>query len=110
MDAQSPLLISNSVVGVTPVVLSGALDQYNADSLKEQLLCAIRSLESSSPELLLDLTAVDHIDGCGLQVLLACKAGLKQGKLPLKGVDPSVRQWLKIAGADALYEFLEANG
>ena len=95
---------------MTPVVLSGALDQYNADSLKEQLLDVISSSESGSPELVLDLTAVEHIDGCGLQVLLACKAGLQQDKLPLKGVDPSVRQWLKIAGADTLFEFLEANG
>lgn len=95
---------------MTPVVLSGPLDQYNADSLKEQLLGAICSLERGSPELVLDLAAVEHIDGCGLQVLLACKAGLKLDKLPLQGVDPSVRQWLKIAGADALFEFLEANG
>ncbi len=100
MDAQTPIPNSVSGVGVTPVVLSGALDQYMADSLKEQLVAAM-----ASPGVLLDMTAVEHIDAAALQVLLAFREGLQQEKLQVVGAELGIRQWLKIAGADSLFEF-----
>lgn len=90
---------------MSPVVLSGALDQYSAELLKQQLLDALAAAKDSSPELLVDMTAVEHLDASGLQVLLACKAQLKQEKLRLRGADASVRQYLRVAGADTFFEF-----
>lgn len=90
----------------TPVVLSGALDQYMAESLKEQLLA---SLSKPETELLLDMTAVEHIDGCALQVLLAFQAGRKQDKLRIQGADPSIQQWIRIAGASGSFELSDMN-
>ncbi len=89
-----------------PVVLSGALDQYMAESLKEQLLASVSTAET---ELLLDMTAVEHVDACALQVLLAFKAGLKQDKLRINGADASIQQWIRIAGAGAFFEFSDLN-
>jgi anti-anti-sigma regulatory factor len=43
-----------------------------AESLKEQLLASISTPET---ELVPDMTAVEHIDACALQVLLAFQAG-----------------------------------
>jgi len=77
-----------------------------AESLKEQFLAAVSTPET---ELLLDMTAVEHIDACALQVLLALKAGLKQDKLSVKGADPSIQRWIRIAGADGLFEFADLN-
>ncbi len=90
----------------TPVVLSGDLDQYMAESLKEQLLA---SLSTPEAEPLLDMTAVEHIDACALQVLLTFKAGLKQDKLRINGADASIQQWIRIAGAGEFFEFSGMN-
>lgn len=77
-----------------------------AESLKEQLLAAASTGESG---LVLDMTGVEHIDGCALQVLLAFTGGLKQEKLHIKGADASIQQWMRIAGADGLFEFSGTN-
>jgi len=87
-------------VGATPVVLSGALDQYTSESLKAQLLAAI-----TSSELLLDMTAVEHIDASALQVLLAFRSALKQDRLRIIGAETGIQQWMRIAGVDSLFEF-----
>jgi anti-anti-sigma factor len=100
VDAQSPTPTS------TPVILSGSLDQYSAESLKQQLLGA---MAAPMPEICLEMSEVDHIDAAALQVLLACKAGLKQEKLRIKGADPSVQQWLRIAGADSAFDFSDVG-
>jgi anti-anti-sigma regulatory factor len=77
-----------------------------AESLKEQLLASVSTAET---ELLLDMTAVEHVDACALQVLLAFKAGLKQDKLRIDGADASIQQWIRIAGADGSFEFSDMN-
>jgi anti-anti-sigma factor len=100
VDAQSPIPHSVSGVGVTLIVLSGALDQYGAESLKEQLLASL-----ATPAVALDMTGVEHIDAAALQVLLAFRSGLKQEKLQVVGAAPGIQQWLRIAGADSLFEF-----
>lgn len=105
VDLQSPSHPSVLDSAAAAVVLSGSLDQYQAESLKSQLLGAIPSAGSPQRELLVDMTAVDHIDACCLQVLLACQAGPEEEKLKIKGAPPSVRQWIRIAGADELFTF-----
>jgi anti-anti-sigma regulatory factor len=55
------------------------------------------------------MTAVEHIDACALQVLLAFKAGLKQDKLRINGADASIQQWIRIAGAGEFFEFSGMN-
>jgi anti-anti-sigma factor len=77
-----------------------------AESLKEQLLAAASTAESG---LMLDMTGVEHIDGCALQVLLAFSTGLEQDKLRIRGADASIQQWMRIAGVDGLFEFTDAN-
>jgi anti-anti-sigma factor len=93
-------------------LLSGALDQYHADELKQQLLSALASSGEKRAELLLDMTGVEHIDASGLQVLLACQAELERStpardKLIVRGADASVQQWIHIAGADGRFTFLD---
>jgi anti-anti-sigma factor len=109
VDAQSPNPNSTSVSGEVPVILSGSLDQYNAESLKQQLLVAMAGAAGAA-SLLLDMTAVEHLDASGLQVLVACRAGLKQEKLNIRGANPAIQHWMRVAGADALFSFLDANG
>ncbi len=91
------------------IVLSGALDHYNAESLKQQLLAAMTEPEKGHPQLILDMQDVEHIDAAALQVLLACQAGLQPEKLAVQGADPSIRQWIRISGAEAFFDFLEMN-
>ncbi len=59
--------------------------------------------------MVLDMTTVDHSDASCLQVLLACKPAKAQHKLEIKGAAQSVRQWIRIAGADELFEFVSEN-
>ena len=100
----------------TPIVLSGSLDQYTAEELKEQLLRWLASSANEQPSLLLDMTAVEHIDASALQVLLACRADLaRRGTAPseqlilIKGAEPPIRQWIRIAGASDLFAFQDAS-
>jgi anti-anti-sigma factor len=109
VDSQSPIPNSASCVAVTPVVLSGSLDQYNAESLKQELMGVVTSRPRGRPELLLDMTAVEHLDASCLQVLLAVSAGLTQDRPAIKGAKPSIRQWVQIAGVDALFDFLDTD-
>jgi len=96
---------SSAGPGVISLVLSGSLDQYHAEELKQQLVSA-----ADLPGLRLDFTSVEHLDAAALQVLLACKAGLKQEKLPILGADPSIQLWIRMAGAEEFFDFLETNG
>lgn len=108
MDAQSPIPNSPADLTADCILLSGALDQYRAESLKEQLLSAVESPDQERRRVL-DMTSVDHLDASCLQVLLACKPAKTQNKLEIKGATPSVRQWIRIAGADELFEFVSEN-
>ncbi len=67
------------------------------------------ALSTPDTALLLDMSAVEHVDACALQVLLAFKAGLKEDKLRIKGADASIQQWIRIAGADGFFEFSDVN-
>lgn len=106
MDLSSP--IHNSPAEVS-VILAGALDQYKSESLKDQMLNAIADQVGDQQRILIDMTAVDHIDASCLQVLLASTKGQKTKKLAITGAIPSVRQWIRIAGADELFDFSEGN-
>lgn len=102
MDVQSPIHSAT-------VILSGTLDQYKAEPLKERMLEAIASAAAQSTNILVDLTTVEHIDASCLQVLLTCNSMQAQNKLKLTGATPAIRQWIRTAGADALFDFVDTT-
>ena len=108
MDEQSPIPNSPADLTADCILLAGALDQYRAESLKEQLLAAIEPSDNEH-QTVLDMTTVDHLDASCLQVLLAYKPARTQNKLEIKGLPQSIRQWIRIAGADELFEFASDN-
>ena len=108
MDEQSPIPKSPADLTADCILLAGALDQYRAESLKEQLL-AVSEPSEGERRTVLDMTTVDHLDASCLQVLLAYKPPATQNKLQIKGAPQSVRQWIRIAGADELFEFASEN-
>jgi anti-anti-sigma regulatory factor len=77
-----------------------------AESLKGQLLASAPT-PAAAP--LLDMTAVEHIDGCALQVLLAWSEGLKPAKVRIHAAAPPIQQWIRIAGVCDLFEFSDTN-
>jgi len=105
VDERSPIHHLVPDVAPTCVLLSGALDQYQAESLKEQLLNASAVPREERQRLSVDMTAVDHLDASCLQVLLAVTLTKKEEKLILKQAAPAVRQWIRTAGADELFDF-----
>ena len=105
VDVQSPNRNPGSESAASAVVLSGALDQYQAESLKSQLLGALPASGRPQQEVVIDMTAVDHIDACCLQVLLACQGGQAEEKPKISGAPQAIRQWIRTAGADELFTF-----
>jgi anti-anti-sigma factor len=76
---------------------AGELDIASAPGLEHSLLHA---LESSAPSIILDLTAVDFIDGAGLQVLTwAAGRSREDGdRLRIDCGSPAVRQLIDLTG------------
>jgi len=55
------------------------------------------------------MPAVDHIDASSPRVLLTSSNGSRADKLAIVGAAPSVHQWIRIAGADELFDFSDGN-
>jgi anti-anti-sigma factor len=106
VDVKSPSQSPTLDLAPSSVVLSGALDQYQAAALKEQILGAVAASHEGKQGVVMDMTSVDLIDASCLQVLLACTFQETPGKLGIKGANSAVRQWIRIAGADELFEFV----
>lgn len=109
MEVQSPLTQSAAASNFGPIVFDGSLDQYQAEPLRKQLLSVAAALGGDRSELVLDMAAVEHVDAASLQVLLAFRASSTQTKVQLKGVSPTIQNWIRIAGADHLFEFVNTN-
>jgi anti-sigma B factor antagonist len=84
-------------------VLSGALDDTRAPTLREQLLYLLRP---GASRLVLDLSLVSHVDARGLAVLVGTdrRARLLGGCLRLAAVKPAVGMAVRAAGLDRLIE------
>jgi anti-anti-sigma factor len=94
------------------VVLSGSLDQYSAEAVKEDLLPLLATAQSGvgpSTSVMLDLSAVDHLDASGLQILLSLRKQLSNKSLCLKGTSPEIENWIRLAGADHMFEFVSSG-
>ncbi len=98
-----------SGVGSHPIVLSGVLDQYQAEHLKQQLLEATRLLPANANAVSLEMSGVEQIDTSCLQVLLAFQAGLAGKRLKIHAANSTVRKWIGIAGAEPFFELVEVE-
>ena len=85
------------------IVLNGPLDQYAAESLKEQ---AATLLELSG-NAVFDFSDVDRMHTASLQVLLALRKDLaRNGRtVVLERVDTQVRELFRLSGAESYFEF-----
>jgi anti-anti-sigma factor len=83
------------------LVLHGA---FQLDLVRELHEAALRSLENST-SLIVDCAAVEHLDGCALQVLLVLKKTMEQtgGTLRMQGASEQVRNYLRWAGLAAQF-------
>jgi anti-anti-sigma regulatory factor len=78
----------------------------------QTLLTAIALPEDGCLEIPSDIATVEHIDTSALHILTACQTNVEQDKLSVstEAADPSIRQWIRIAGADELFDFSGGNG
>jgi anti-anti-sigma factor len=86
---------------VCTLILRGA---FQLDLVRELYEAALHSLESSS-SLVVNCAAVEHLDGCALQVLMALKKTVEQsgGKLRMQGAGEQVRNYIRWAGLAAQF-------
>lgn len=88
--------------GVTVLSLDGEADVYTTPYLKDRIVAA---LNDSERDLVLDLTALERIDACGLGTLIG---GLKRTRersrtLTLRSLQPRVRRMFDISGVSRLF-------
>jgi anti-anti-sigma factor len=83
------------------LILRGA---FQLDLVRELHEAALQSLEIST-SLIVDCAAVEHLDGCALQVLTALKKTVEQtgGTLRMQGASEQVRNYLRWAGLAAQF-------
>ena len=83
------------------LILRGA---FQLDLVRELYEAALQSLEHAS-NLVVDCAAVEHLDGCALQVLMALKKTMEQtgGTLRMQGACEQVRNYLRWAGLAAQF-------
>ena len=102
--------LENAVLSL--VVLSGSLDQYSAQAVKEDVLSLLSATDQGgkpSTSITLDLSTVDHLDATGLQILLSLRKGVSNKAVSLKGASPELRNWIRLAGAEHLFEFVSTE-
>jgi anti-anti-sigma factor len=83
------------------LILRGA---FQLDLVRELYEAAVQSLENSS-SVVVNCAAVEHLDGCALQVLMALKKTVEQtgGTLRLQAAGEQVRNYLRWAGLAAQF-------
>ena len=86
---------------VCTLILRGA---FQLDLVRELYEAALQSLENSS-SLVVNCAAVEHLDGCALQVLMALKKTVEQsgGTLRIEGAGEQVRNYIRWAGLAAQF-------
>ena len=86
-----------------PIVLTGPLDQYAAETLKDR---ALAFLEADG-DAILDFSDVDRMHAASLQVLVALKKDLepKGRNVVLRGVESQVRELFRISGTEGFFQF-----
>jgi anti-sigma B factor antagonist len=102
MAAERPSLSGEPVIdvaldgGTAVVRLTGELDLYNADQVRQGLA---RALDASPDCLIVDLERVDFIDSTALGVLVEARRRLADGtKFRLAAPGVEVRRALEISG------------
>ena len=99
--------VANRAGGVTlePIVLNGHLDQYAAETLRDQ---AIAILEAEG-DAVFDFSEVDRMHTAALQVLLALEKDLEPTgrKVILRSVDGSLRDLFRISGTESYFQFAD---
>ncbi len=90
-----------------PLILSGPLDQYAAQTLKTDVLRFLNTSENA----VLDFGDIDRMHAASLQVLLALQKDLSaQGrKVILKSVDSGLRKIFNISGTESFFEFSDGS-
>jgi len=85
------------------IVLTGPLDQYAAETLKEQAT----TLLDSGGNAVFDFSDVDRMHTASLQVLLALRKDLapKGRTVVLERVERQVRELFRLSGTEAYFEF-----
>lgn len=85
------------------LTLSGSLDQYSPEALKQQILPLLEE-QGNRLTLTLSLRDVTHIETSALQVLIAADMSLKEKgcRLILADAGEETRLWFRVAGAEAL--------
>lgn len=83
------------------LILRGA---FQLDLVRELYEAALQSLQNSS-SLVVNCAAVEHLDGCALQVLMALKKTVEQsgGTLRMQAAGEQVRNYLRWAGLAAQF-------
>ena len=78
--------------------LSGEIDHHTAQGIREKI--DERVLEGGQPELILDFSGVTFMDSSGVGLILGRKRLMEGlgGKLTVRGVPPSMRRLMAIAG------------
>jgi len=86
-----------------PIVLTGYLDQYAAEELKARVL----PLLDEQGDVIFDFTEVDRMHAASLQVLLALKKEIEpnQRAVVLNGIEEPMRNLLRLAGTEDLFQF-----
>jgi anti-anti-sigma factor len=86
-----------------PIVLSGPLDQYAAEPLKEQSL----ALLEADGDAVFDFSKVDRMHAASLQVLVALQKDLGHTgrNVVLLSVENNVRELFRISGTDDFFQF-----
>ncbi len=94
--------------GVAIIEVSGELDLYTAQRLKEALLGA---LDDGSLKIIVDMSGVHFIDSSALGVLIGGVKRLKpkSGKLVLVSVDENVNWIFQITGLNSVFDIFQSK-
>ena len=99
--------------GECVIVLREPLLNYVVyDSLRADLDAPIgERLERGVPRFVIDLSAVEAIDSCGLGVLIGVKKRVsrQQGEVILRGLSPICRSLLELTKLDRVFEIEETK-
>ncbi len=84
------------------VFLSGEVDIYSAQSLKERLYALADSIKS---DLRIDCTELNYIDSTGLGIFVGALKKTKQygGKIYIKNLKDSIKKLFLITGLDKVF-------
>ena len=88
-----------------PIVLSGHLDQYAAETLRDQAI----ALLDAEGDAVFDFCEVDRMHAAALQVLLALEKEFepKGRKVVLRSVEGSLRDLFRISGTESYFQFVD---